>query len=324
MEDVIKNVKENENKSKNQKGEEKQLLKPKNDVVFQSLFNQKNEKITKAFIEDLLEEKIEKIIINDTKELYREKPEDKLGILDLEAEINEEKKIDVEIQLIEKESFAERLLYYYAKLYGNEIKRGKTYDSYKKVVIIAILDFELEITKGIEKMETKWRIREDENTKLILTDALEIHIIELSKIKIEYKKNKENRKVQWMMFLDNPNTEEVEEIMEENKEIREAVVEVHKMSKDEKIRKLAELREKAIMDEKEIYSTGYHKGEKSGYSKGEKLGYIKGEQSGYSKGHLEGEKNEKIKIAKILKEKGMSKEEISEITKLTIKEVEEI
>ena len=232
--------------------------------------------------------------------------------MDLEAEINEEKKIDVEIQLIEKESFAERLLYYYAKLYGNEIKRGKTYDSYKKVVIIAILDFELEITKGIEKMETKWRIREDENTKLILTDALEIHIIELSKIKREYKKNKENRKVQWMMFLDNPNTGEVEEIIEENKEIREAVVEVHKMSKDEKIRKLAELREKAIMDEKEIYSTGYHKGEKSGYIKGEKSGYDKGQ------------KKEKIKIAKILKEKGMSKEEISEITKLTIEELEKI
>ena len=312
----MQNIKSSIKENKKQKEEEKELLKPKNDVVFQSLFNQKNEKITKAFIEDLLEEKIEKIIINDTKELYREKPEDKLGILDLEAEINEEKKIDVEIQLIEKESFAERLLYYYAKLYGNEIKRGKTYDSYKKVVIIAILDFELEITKGIEKMETKWRIREDENTKLILTDALEIHIIELSKIKREYKKNKENRKVQWMMFLDNPNTEEVEEIMEENKEIREAVVEVHKMSKDEKIRKLAELREKAIMDEKEIYSTGYHKGEK--------LGYIKGEKSGYSKGHLEGEKNEKIKIAKILKEKGMSKEEISDITKLTIKQIEEI
>ena len=317
MEDVVKNVQENG--SKKQK-EGNQLLKPKNDVVFQSLFNQKNEKITKAFIEDLLEEKIEKIIINDTKELYREKPEDKLGILDLEAEINEEKKIDVEIQLIEKESFAERLLYYYAKLYGNEIKRGKTYDSYKKVVIIAILDFELEITKGIEKMETKWRIREDENTKLILTDALEIHIIELSKIKREYKKNKENRKVQWMMFLDNPNTEEVEEIMEENKEIREAVVEVHKMSKDEKIRKLAELREKAIMDEKEIYSTGYHKGEKSGY--------IKGEKTGYSKGKLEGEKSgykkKKLEVAKILKEKGMSKEEISEITKLTIEELEKI
>ena len=293
MYDVEKNVKESKIENKREKSEENKLLKPKNDIVFQSLFNQKNEKITKAFVEDLLEEKIDRIIINETKELYREKPEDKLGILDLEVDINEEKKIDVEIQLIEKENFAERLLFYYAKLYGNEIKRGKTYESYKKVVIIAIIDFELEITKEIEKMETKWRIREDEDTEIILTDALEIHIIELSKTKREYETNKENRKVQWMMFLDNPNTEEVGKIMEENKEIKEAVVEVHKMSKDEKIRKLAELREKAIMDEKEIYSTGYHKGEKIGYSQGK----LEGEKTGYSKG----QKKEKIEIAKILK-----------------------
>ena len=316
MNNIEKNVKESEVENKREKLEENKLLKPKNDIVFQSLFNQKNEKITKAFVEDLLEEKVDKIIINETKELYREKPEDKLGILDLEVDINEEKKIDVEIQLIEKANFAERLLFYYAKLYGNEIKRGKTYESYKKVVIIAIIDFELEITKEIEKMETKWRIREDENTEIILTDALEIHIIELSKTKREYETNKENRKVQWMMFLDNPNTEEVGKIMEENKEIKEAVVEVHKMSKDEKLRKLAELREKAIMDEKEIYSTGYHKGEKIGYSQGK----LEGEKTGYSKG----QKKEKIEIAKILKKKGMSKEEISEITKLIIKELEEI
>ena len=316
MYNVEENVKEIEIENKRENLEENKLLKPKNDIVFQSLFNQKNEKITKAFVEDLLEEKVDKIIINETKELYREKPEDKLGILDLEVDINEEKKIDVEIQLIEKENFAERLLFYYAKLYGNEIKRGKTYESYKKVVIIAIIDFELEITKEIEKMETKWRIREDEDTEIILTDALEIHIIELSKTKREYETNKENRKVQWMMFLDNPNTEEVEKIMEENKEIKEAVVEVHKMSKDEKLRKLAELREKAIMDEKEIYSTGYHKGEKIGYSQGK----LEGEKTGYSKG----QKKEKIEIAKILKKKGMSKEEISEITKLKVEEVDSI
>lgn len=315
MNNIEKNVKEIEIENKREKLEENKLLKPKNDIVFQSLFNQKNEKITKAFVEDLLEEKVDKIIINETKELYREKPEDKLGILDLEVEVNEEKKIDVEIQLIEKENFAERLLFYYAKLYGNEIKRGKTYESYKKVVIIAIIDFELEITKEIEKMETKWRIREDENTKIILTDALEIHIIELSKTKREYETNKENRKVQWMMFLDNPNTEEVGKIMEENKDIKEAVVEVHKMSKDEKIRKLAELREKAIMDEKEIYSTGYHKGEEFGYNKGQIEGYRKAQREKIE---------ERKEIAKKLKKKGMSKEEISDVTKLSVDEIEKI
>lgn len=37
--------------------------------------------------------------------------------------------------------------------------------------------------------------------------------------------------------------------MKENKEVKEAVVKVRKMSEDEKIRRLAELREKAIRDE---------------------------------------------------------------------------
>ena len=63
--------------------EEKQLLQPKIDVVFQSLFNKDNMEITKSFVEVLLEEKIETIEINADKDLIREKPEDKYGVLDL-------------------------------------------------------------------------------------------------------------------------------------------------------------------------------------------------------------------------------------------------
>ena len=67
--------------------------------MFLCLFTQKNEEITKNFISALLNEKVEKIKINDTKELFRENPEDKLGILDLEAEINEREKVDIDIQI---------------------------------------------------------------------------------------------------------------------------------------------------------------------------------------------------------------------------------
>ena len=280
-----------ETKNKDEK-EQKELLKPKNDVVFQSLFNQKNEKITKAFVQALLGEKIEKITINDIKELYREKPEDKLGILDLELDVNNKEKVDVEIQLLKRDNFAERLLYYFSRLYANEIKIGQDYDEGKKVVIIAIIDYDLEITKEIKKMCTKWQIREEENPKLILTETLEVDIIELSKVKEEYEKNKENEKAQWIMFLDNPNSEEVKEIMKKNEEIKEAVVTVHHMSKDEKLRKLAELREKAIMDEKAIRRAG--------------------------------EKDERNTIAKKLKKMGMSKEQIMTATGLTEKEIEKL
>ena len=54
-------------------------------MVFQCLFNQKNKKITKAFVEALIGKKIDDITINETKELFREKPDDKLGVLDLEC-----------------------------------------------------------------------------------------------------------------------------------------------------------------------------------------------------------------------------------------------
>ena len=46
------------------KQEEVKLLQPKIDIVFQSLFNAKNKEITKSFIEALLEEKVNSIVIN--------------------------------------------------------------------------------------------------------------------------------------------------------------------------------------------------------------------------------------------------------------------
>ena len=247
------------------------LLKPKIDVVFQSLFSKKNERITKAFAEAMLDEKVKKITINDDKELFREKPEDKLGILDLELDINDEEKVDVEIQLVDRSNLQERLLYFFSKLYYNEVKRGDDYKKDKRVVMIAILDYDLELTQEIKGMETKWNLREEKEKDLILTDKIEIDIIQLSKVREEYEKNKHNKKAQWALFIDDPNTKEVEEIMKENEDIEEAVVTVHKMTEDEKMRRLADLREKAILDEKAIRSKGYEDGKVDGRTEERKL-----------------------------------------------------
>ena len=50
--------------------------------------------------------------------------------------------------------------------------------------------------------------------------------------------------------------------MEKNNDIKDAVIEVHERSKDEQLRRIAELKEKAIMDEKAIYKAGRLRGEK--------------------------------------------------------------
>ena len=304
------------------------LLKPKIDVVFQSLFSKKNEKITKAFAEAILDEKVRKITINDDKELFRERPEDKLGILDLELDINDSEKVDVEIQLVDRSNIQERLLFYFSKLYYNEVKKGDDYKKAKRVVMVAILDYDLDLTKEIKNMETIWQLREKNARDLVLTDKVEIAIIELSKVRAEYEKNKNNKKAQWALFIDDPNTKEVEEIMKENEDIEEAVVTVHKMTEDEKMRRLADLREKAIMDEKAIrrkgYEDGHALGHEAGLKEGIEEGIKEGIQQGIQQGQKEGHESEKINIAKKLKSKRMSIEEIAEITGLEEEKIKKL
>ena len=292
------------NKTQEKKVKEIKLLKPKIDIVFQSLFNQKNENITKSFAEALIGEKINSIVINDTKELSREYPEDKLGILDLELDINNKEKIDVEVQLLKNDAFINRLLFYWSKIYSKQIKRGNKYRNAKRVVIIAIVDFEINLTKELRKMESIWNLREKESPEKVLTDLIEIHIINLKRVKEEYLRDKDNIKNQWIMFLDDPNSEEVKEIMEKNEDVKKAVVTVRKMSEDEKMEKLAELRLKAIMDEEAIYDTGVNDGIEKGIKKG---------------------KNAKtVEIAKKLLDKNMSIEEIIDITGITKEKIEDI
>lgn len=283
-----------EERNLNIKEEKKELLKPKYDVIFQSLFNQKNEEITISMISALLEENITSIKINESKELFRENPEDKLGILDLEAEINEKEKVDIEVQLVDRKNLASRLLKYFSKLYI--MQKGQDYKETKRVLIIAIIDYQFELTKELKQMETIWNLREKSSPELILTDKLEIRIIELRKVLEEYKKNKNNKKAQWMLFINNPNDKEVQEVVENNEEIKKARVEVIKMSEDEKLQRLEFLREKAVLDEHDIYEAGLDKGVKT----------------------------EKIQLARKMKEKGIPIKTIIEITDLTEEEIKRI
>ena len=234
----------------------------------------------------------------------------------MQLDLDANEKLDVEVQLIEKDNFAERLLYYFSRLYGETVKRSEDYIKAQRVILIAIVDYEVDITKEIEEFETQWKLRETKHPQLVLTDKEEIVILELEKVRKAYEKYKDDKKAQWMLFLDDPNTEEVKEIMKKNKDIEEAVVTVHEMSEDEKLRRLAELSEKAIMDEKATRKAGYVHGMEEGLEKGIEKGKALGEKTGYEKA--------KIKIAKKLKEKGNSVDEIKEITGLSEEEINKL
>ena len=239
---------------------------------------------------------------------------------------------NVEIQLQPQQYENERILYYWSDNYIRQLKRGDIFGELKKTISIVILDHEIEALREMEKLGVKWQIRDDQSGKKVLTDRLEISIIELPKAKRIYEKDKKNRIGQWMMFLDNPNKEEVVQIMGENEHIRKAIDELEQVSGDEKLRRIAELREKAIRDEQAAmayakehgYNDGYEEGNKKGLEEGREEGKKEGIKEGIKRGLEQGKKQNQLEIAKKLLQENMKLEKIEEITGLSIEEIKQI
>lgn len=236
-----------------EKGEKKKdILLPKNDIVFQTLFSRGKESITKALLEDILKIKIHKLDLDKSKDLLNDNKEDKNGRLDLRAVINEDIECDIEIQLATHKKILERFLYYWAKMYVANLKIGERYENLRKTISIIIVDENIEQLREIEKACTKWRITEEKYQNKILTDYFQVVIIELPKAIKEYEVNKKDEMLQWMMFLENPEGMEVAKIMEENKDIKEAKEELDRISQDDLVRRRILRAELERMDMEQI------------------------------------------------------------------------
>lgn len=291
-----------------------ELLKVTNDYVFKRIFGKKgNEDITRSFIEAVTSEYYEDINLEDTPILERDLLENKMGILDVKVVANEINDIDIEMQVTKSEHIAERILWYWAKMYASSIEKGEGYSSTKRAICIMIADFKVERLKEIENYHTKWNIREEEKRDIILTDKLEIHIIELAKLKD--KDSKEKLK-EWCKFIKAP-----ESVGESTmKEIKMAKEELNKISQDKKERRLAELREKAIMDEMAIRDSGYNDGKKEGIKEGIEQGIEKGKNEGLKIG----KKIRSIEIAKEMLKENLDLAVISKVTGLSSYELKNI
>ena len=302
-----KTMKNYKNNTENKK--EFKLLDPKNDVVFQMLFGKNN--LAKGLLENILPDNITSLRVDVNKQLLGNTPKDKIGIVDLRAVINEEIECEVEMQMFYFKNFIPRFLDYWAKLYSGQLKQGESYDLLHKAVSIAIINQNIPNLKGLQA-HTIWHIREDRNYGKILTNNLELHIIEIQKVKEEYKNNKDDKLLQWIMFLLNPESKEVDNIMLKNKKIEEAKKELLSLSQDEENQRIADFRERDLRDKIDMYETGID------------IGLAEGKEKGKAEGIKEGILNEKKRTAVSLLKMNTPIDKIMEITQLTKDEIEKI
>lgn len=267
-----------------------EMLKITNDYIFKKIFGKKgNEDILKDFLIAVLEIPIEKIEIIKDAHLERTTQENKIGILDIKATLNNNITVNIEMQIRNQYNMIDRTLYYWANLYSNSLYKKQNYKDSNKTITINILEFNI-FKEG--PYHEKCVIRREYNNG-ILTEDLEIHFIQIPKCKKEDVKTKLD---QWVQYIGNVSEEGVNIAMKENKEIRKAQEELEYLSGDEEERRIAELREKAIRDE---------------------VTNIEGAKE-------EGIKQGKIETARKLKKMNINIMDIVEATGLTREEIEKL
>ena len=109
---------------------------------------------------------------------------------------------------------------------------------------------------------TNWQIREKNHPKTVLTDALELYIIELPKFDTNNLNDNQTLLNSWINFIKNPK----EVIDMPNSKVKKAQQVLEEISQDGRERYLAELRQKYIMDQTSMKNYAYREGMEEGIS----------------------------------------------------------
>lgn len=260
------------------------------DVIFKRVFgDEKNKDIIAAFISDLLEiprSSIRSIYINNV-ELTPEFFDQKFSRLDLKLDVDG-RIVNIEMQVNKEEDFKERTLFYWSKLYSEELKAGDEYEKLKQTICINIINFEL---FKCEDYHSHFKVMESERHE-VLTDKFAIHFFELKKLG-NYKKNK--RMEDWLNLI-NAETEGDLMAIQQNTsipEVQQTIVMLRKLNADERVRQEAFYREKRLHDEASALGSARREGE--------------------AKGIVKGRAEERSKIADTMRKKGYTEEQIKDL-----------
>ncbi|WP_297244899.1 Rpn family recombination-promoting nuclease/putative transposase [uncultured Brachyspira sp.] len=208
----------------------------------------------------------------------------------------------IEIQLQGNSRFPERILYYWAANYSKLLKHGERYDELTPVISINLLNFNLDKTKNIHSCYMLYEM----NNKKLLTDHLQIHIIELKK----FKKNILTKDLNcWLKMFTSKNLEaSMSEIVKEKPIMEEVQKKYNNFVKS-----------KLMMMEYEK-KEAYLYGNQIMLDEERRLGI----EEGIKKGKEEGIKENQILTAKNMKKENIDINIISKITGLSIKEIEKL
>ena len=307
-------------------------LNPLNDYLFLKLMGEEgNEVQCLAFLNAVLASKsknpINLIKILENKTLTADVIGEKASILDVRVETDAGEKVNIEVQLKNMHNIERRTLFYWGREFTKSISQGEDYKALPKVITINIVNFD---NIKIEDFHTCFHLWEDDYKDYMLTDALEIHFINMNKFKKLKTGDMENKPLErWLTFLDKDTPEKLlEEVINMDAAINKANERLNFVSQDKEFLRSYHLREMAMSDITTSINTateiGIERGIEIGIEKGMEKGMEKGIEKGMEKGIVKGMEEGKMEVAKNLLSIGDSIEKITKVTGLTREEVESL
>ena len=224
------------------------ILSPKLDIIFKILFGSENSKeILTDFLQSVLNlcpSEYDSITIGNPF-LLQEYKGGKLGILDVKLTLKSGKVLNIEIQVDSVPFMESRILFYTSKLITDQIGESDQYEKIKRVISIIITDHTL--VKADETYHHLFGLYDVEN-KVMLTDILEIHTLEIPKARKLFDDTRDEHLLNWMRFLDVKTEEELQVLAQKSPAMKKATLRLLELSADEKARQLYEARLKEKRD----------------------------------------------------------------------------
>ena len=277
---------------------------PLDDYLFYKVMGEKGDEVQLlGFLNAVLgkqgKKPIESLKILGNSSYVKDVMEGKTCILDILAVLCDGTRVNVEVQLSNEYNMDRRSLFYWSKVYTGSLEEGKDYSELPNVIAINIVDFNI---KPVGKLHSSFKLRENDDPSIVLTDALEIHFLNMVQWRKQKGKDPKNDPLhRWLTWFDKQSPSElVEEIIDMDGPIAEAY------------RKL----EEACRDQDAYRS--YWAQRKYDH---DKISAINGaRREGLQKGNEQG----RLEVARKMKEMGLPIAQIAEGTGLSAEAVEQL
>lgn len=242
-------------------------LNPKVDFAFKKLFgSEENKDILISFINSVLpdEKQIKDVKLRNPYNIANYK-KGKMSILDIKAVDEKGAWYDIEMQISEQGYYDKRALYYWSKVYTEQIESGEDFEELRKTISINILDFNYLEEKDFHNVYGIYNRKSGEE----LSDIFDMHFIELNKFNKDFKDLKTTLD-RWTAFLNKAYEIDKDNVPEElaiDESVKKAIEKLDVMYLDKEEREIYENDLKRLRIQKAEIKAAERKGREEGENK---------------------------------------------------------